>query len=35
MRPVLAPAARRLWRDRETLQLGRDGRATLLAGVDE
>lgn len=35
MRPVLSPAARRLWRDRETLQLGRDSRAAVLAGVDE
>ncbi len=35
MHPVLSPAARRLWRDRSTLQLGRDGRATVLAGVDE
>lgn len=34
-RPQLAPAARRLWRDRETLQLGRTtGRAVVLAGVD-
>lgn len=35
MRPVLTPSARRLWRDRETLQLGRDGRARVLHGVDE
>ena len=35
MRPVLSPAARRLWRDRETLQLGRDARAAVLSGVDE
>lgn len=35
MRPVLPPAVRRLWRDRETLQLGRPpGRAVVLAGVD-
>ena len=35
MRPVLSPAVRRLWRDRETLQLGRPpGRATVLAGLD-
>lgn len=34
MRPVLTPSARRLWRDRETLQLGRGSRATILAGVD-
>jgi hypothetical protein len=35
MRPLLTPAARRLWRDRETLQLGRPpGRAVVLAGVD-
>ena len=35
LRPQLAPAARRLWRDRETLQLGRTpGRAVVLAGVD-
>lgn len=35
MRPVLPPAIRRLWRDRETLQLGRlPGRAVVLAGVD-
>ena len=34
-RPQLAPASRRLWRDRETLQLGRTpGRAVVLAGVD-
>ena len=35
MRPVLTPSARRLWRDSSTLQLGRDGRATVLAGIDE
>lgn len=34
MRPVLTPSVRRLWRDRETLQLGRGDRATVLAGVD-
>lgn len=35
MRPVLTPAVRRLWRDRETLQLGRPpGPAVVLAGVD-
>lgn len=35
MRPVLTPAARRLWRDRETLQLGQTaGRPAVLAGVD-
>lgn len=35
MRPLITPAARRLWRDRETLQLGRSpGRAVVLAGVD-
>lgn len=35
MRPVLSPAARRLWRDPQTLQLGRaSGRAAVLAGVD-
>ena len=35
LRPHLAPAARRLWRDRETLQLGRTpGRAVVLAGID-
>ena len=34
-RPQLAPSARRLWRDRDTLQLGRTpGRAVVLAGVD-
>ncbi len=32
MRPVLAPAARRLWRDRHTLQLG---DTAVLSGVDE
>jgi hypothetical protein len=33
-RPVLAPSVRRLWRDRETLQLGRTpGTAVVLAGV--
>lgn len=35
MRPVLSPAARRLWRDRETLQLGQaPGRAAVLCGLD-
>lgn len=35
LRPQLSPSARRLWRDRETLQLGRTpGRAVVLAGVD-
>ena len=35
MRPVLPAAARRLWRDPQTLQLGRTtGRAAVLAGVD-
>jgi hypothetical protein len=35
VRPVLTPAARRLWRDRETLQLGQTaGRPAVLAGVD-
>jgi hypothetical protein len=35
VRPVLPPVLRRLWRDRETLQLGRDpGRAVVLAGLD-
>ena len=35
MRPVLTHAAHRLWRDRQTLQLGRTpGRAHVLAGVD-
>ena len=35
MRPVLSSAARRLWRDRETLQLGRSpGRSAVLAGLD-
>ncbi|MCU1589065.1 MAG: hypothetical protein JWP11_321, partial [Frankiales bacterium] len=35
VRPLLTPAVRRLWRDRETLQLGRPpGRAVVLAGVD-
>ena len=34
-RPQLAPSARRLWRDRDTLQLGRTpGRAVVLAGID-
>ena len=32
MRPVLTPAARRLWRDRNTLQLG---DSAVLSGVDE
>lgn len=35
MRPVLTPAARRLWRDPATLQLGHGtARAAVLAGVD-
>lgn len=35
MRPVLVPAARRLWRDRESLQLGRpSGRAVVVEGLD-
>ena len=35
MRPVLSPAVRRLWRDPETLQLGRGpGTAVVLAGLD-
>ncbi len=35
MRPVLSPAARRLWRDPQTLQLGRaSGRAVVVAGLD-
>lgn len=35
MRPLLTPSVRRLWRDPETLQLGRPpGRAVVLAGVD-
>lgn len=35
MRPVLSPASRRLWRDQQTLQLGRAGpRAVVLAGLD-
>jgi hypothetical protein len=35
MRPVLSPAIRRLWRDPETLQLGRPpGRAVVVAGLD-
>lgn len=35
MRPVLLPALRRLWRDRETLQLGHaPGSAVVLAGLD-
>jgi bacteriocin biosynthesis cyclodehydratase domain-containing protein len=35
VRPLLTPAVRRLWRDHETLQLGRPpGRAAVLAGVD-
>jgi len=34
VRPVLTPSVRRLWRDRETLQLGRGSRATVLAGID-
>lgn len=36
MRPVLLPAASRLWRDRTTLQIGRSGpSAVVLVGVDE
>lgn len=35
VRPVLTTSVRRLWRDRETLQLGRPpSRAVVLAGVD-
>lgn len=35
MRPVLTPAARRLWRDPQTLQLGHaTARAVVLAGLD-
>ncbi|GAC1444775.1 MAG: TOMM precursor leader peptide-binding protein [Mycobacteriales bacterium] len=35
MRPLLTSSVRRLWRDGETLQLGRPpGRAVVLAGVD-
>ena len=35
MRPVLSPAARRLWRDPETLQLGQSAeRAAVLCGLD-
>ena len=34
VRPQLTPAVRRLWRDRETLQLGRSRGAVVLAGVD-
>ncbi len=35
MRPVLSPAARRLWRDPETLQLGQaPGRSAVLCGLD-
>lgn len=35
MRPVLSPAVRRLWRDPETLQLGRGpGTAVVLTGLD-
>jgi len=35
VRPVLSPAARRLWRDPETLQFGRASeRAVVLAGLD-
>lgn len=35
VRPVLSPAARRLWRDPETLQLGQvPGRAAVLCGLD-
>lgn len=33
-RPVLTPAARRLWRDPQTLQLGRGPGAVMLAGID-
>jgi bacteriocin biosynthesis cyclodehydratase domain-containing protein len=36
VRPLLTPAVQRLWRDAETLQLGRaPSRAVVLAGVDE
>jgi hypothetical protein len=36
VRPMLTPSLRRLWRDRETLQLGRaPGRAVVLAGLDD
>ncbi len=36
MRPVLSPAASRLWRDPQTLQLGRGGAtAVVLAGLEE
>lgn len=36
MRPVLLPALRRLWRDRQTLQLGRlPGPAAVLTGLDD
>lgn len=35
MRPVLSPGTRRLWRDQQTLQLGRAGAgAVVLAGLD-
>jgi bacteriocin biosynthesis cyclodehydratase domain-containing protein len=35
VRPVLSPSVRRLWRDGDTLQLGRPpGRAAVLAGLD-
>ncbi len=34
MRPALIPAARRLWRDRETLQVGLGSRAVVIAGLD-
>lgn len=35
MHPVLCPSSRRLWRDPQTLQLGRAGaRAVVLAGLD-
>lgn len=35
MRPVLTPSVRELWRDRDTLQLGRaPGRSAVLGGVD-
>lgn len=34
MRPVLSPAARRLWRDPVTLQLGRHPGSQVLCGID-
>lgn len=34
MRPALIPAARRLWRDRETLQVGLGSRAVVIEGLD-